>query len=404
MRVAVFFRSFRMATVGLVALAATALSAQTFTVVHTFTGGSDGQSPSTDLILDANGILYGTTYGLFGGGGTGTGPCGTIFRIDTKHNNKETILHRFHQSDGCNPLNGHLVLDSTGNLYGTTQEGGAFWRYPGGGTAFKLNLKSNAFTLVHSFKGVGDGTMPAGTLVVNASGIYGTATFGGQYGYGVIFKISPKGVKTNLHSFQRGTNNGGNRPEEGLISDGLGNLYGVTRPGGGITDTTGDIFRITQSGKEKTLYHFTGGADGGSPQAPLYRDAHGNLYGTTYLGGTYNLGTIFKLDAAGKETVLYSFSGINNQDGANPAAGLTPDGLGNFYGTTFGPGLGSGSGTIFKMEASGNVTILYRFPSDGSEGSPSSGLVRDSQGNLYGVTSPSPFFPTGYGIVYRFLP
>ena len=368
---------FRMAAFTLVAVAATAFSAQTFTILHSLAGGSDGQSPSQDLIFDAAGNLYDTTFGIADGGNTGNDPCGTIFKIDST--GKETVLHNFTGPDGCNPVNGHLILDAAGNLYGTTSARGSSIIRMGNGTVFKFNPTSNKLTTIYRFLGASHGQHPAGTLAMDAAGtIFGTVTFGGGHGCGAVFRINSKG-ESLIHSFQVGSNNGGNRPEEGLISDGLGNFYGVTEPGGGINDTTGDIFKITRSGKETTLYHFTGGADGGSPQAPLYRDAQGNLYVTTYLGGANDLGTIFKLDTSGNETVLYSFSGINNQDGANPAAGLTPDGLGNFYGTTFGPGLGSGSGTIFKMDASVAVTILYRFPSDGSQGSPSSGLVRDSE-------------------------
>jgi uncharacterized repeat protein (TIGR03803 family) len=393
----------RVAPVALIFFLSSALFAQTFTVLHTFTGGSDGQSPSTDLILDTMGNLYGTTYGLLDGGTTLTN-CGTVFKIDK--NGKETILHHFHDNpDGCNPLNGRLIFDGSGNLYGTTDMGGAAPLKLGRGTVFKLNLATHKLALIYTFSGLSHGARPRGTLVRNSAGtIFGTALDGGTHGFGAIFKITSQGAETLLHNFQEGKNNGGARPEEGLIEDGHGNLYGVAEPGGDITDTGGNIFKITESGRETTLYHFTGGVDGGYPLAPLFRDPQGNLYGTTDLGGAHGLGTIFKLNAAGKETVLYSFSGIATGDGAHPAAGLTPDGQGNFYGTTYGGGLGAGFGTIFKMDSSGNVTILHRFPTDGSEGSPSSGLVRDQQGNLYGVTSPSQFFPTGFGIVYRLTP
>jgi len=393
----------RVAPVAFIFFVSSALFAQSFTVLHAFTGGSDGQSPSTDLILDTMGNLYGTTYGVLDGGGTLTN-CGTVFKIDKK--GQETILHHFHDNpDGCNPLTGHLIFDGSGNLYGTTDMGGAAPLKLGRGTVFKLNLATHKLTLIYTFSGLSHGARPRGTLVRNAAGtIFGTAFDGGTHGFGAIFKITSKGAETLLHNFQEGSNNGGARPEEGLIEDGHGNLYGVAEPGGGITDTGGDIFKITESGKETTLYHFTGGTDGGYPLAPLFRDPQGNLYGTTDLGGAHGFGTIFKLNAAGKETVLYSFGGIATGDGAHPAAGLTPDGQGNFYGTTYGGGLGAGFGTIFKMDGSGKVTILHRFPTDGSEGSPSSGLVRDQQGNLYGVTSPSQFFPTGFGILYKLTP
>ena len=373
----------------------------TLTVLHGF-GGIDGRSPSTGLIRDHEGNLYGTTYGFpFG---SVPGNCGTVFKIDKSGN--QTILHRFDGTDGANPRLGHLIHDEEGNLYGTTSTGGTV---PGGnpgaasGTVFRLDVRGNLTTL-YTFSGLFDGGSPSGTLVRNEAGeIFGTTSGGGTQGYGTVFKLDRRGQESVLHSFQAGGGGGGIQPQQGLVADRQGNLYGVTLPGGGPDDHGGNVFRITPAGTETTLYTFSGGADGGVPSAPLLFDEGGNLYGTTQLGGTNNLGTVFELDLSGKETVLHSFAGGLQNDGANPAAGLVRDEAGNFYGTTWAGGLRSSFGSVFKMDATGRITILYSFlPNNGD--SPSAGVVRDDEGNLYGVTIPNPLFPLGFGAVFKLTP
>ncbi|MGA8493494.1 MAG: choice-of-anchor tandem repeat GloVer-containing protein [Terriglobales bacterium] len=172
----------------------------------------------------------------------------------------------------------------------------------------------------------------------------------------------------------------GKNPYAGLIQDKKGNLYGTTSVGGAYN--LGTVFELKTTGKEKVLYSFTSRATGTNPWAGLVRDSDGNLYGTTKHGGTYNYGVVFKLDTTGAETVLHSFTG---KDGAEPQGGLVRDSAGNLYGTTlFG---GGGGGVVFKLDTTGAETVLYSFLGGADGGNPPAGLVRDSAGNLYGTTT-----------------
>jgi uncharacterized repeat protein (TIGR03803 family) len=197
--------------------------------------------------------------------------------------------------------------------------------------------------------------------------------------------------------------------------DASGNLYGTTHFGGGhecdaFGDTCGTVFKVDTSGKETVLHSFAGGTDGSFPLANLTFDSAGNLYGTTTAGGGKGCGgggcgTVFKLDAAGKETVLYKFKGA--PDGSFPSGGLTWDAEGNLYGTTPSGGNKSqlchwllpGCGTIFKLSSSGKETVLYRFPV-GPGQYPQGALIRDSTGNLYGTSAGGPRRSCcgGYGV------
>ncbi len=198
---------------------------------------------------------------------------------------------------------------------------------------------------------------------------------------------------TTLYSFA-GAN--GRGPQAGVVRDTAGNLYGTTEFGGGSCDC-GTVFKLTAAGKLQVLHRFTARPDGQLPGAPLIRDAAGNLYGTAALGGDPNsclgnCGTVFKVDAAGRFTVLYSFTGP--PDGELPnSGGLIRDADGNFYGMTeFGGDTscfdGLGCGTVFKLDASNHETVLYRFTATGAKGNnPVGGLIRDAAGNLFGTTS-----------------
>lgn len=387
-------------TLLLVAVALSTASAQTFTVLHSFAGGADGQTPTTGLVLDQNGNLYGTTFGLL----EGSKPTnyGTVFKIDKSGN--ETILKRFHGPNGSNPLVGYLLLDEkTLTLYGTTDFGGTLpggTPGNGGGTVFELDVRHQKLTTLYTFTGGLDGGSPRGTLVRNATGaIFGATLGGGTQDYGTVFKINRFGKQSVLHNFHLGKD--GVESAEGLISDAQGNLYGVTWSG---LNNAGIVFKMTPFGNETVLYAFTGKEDGGTPSAQLFLDELGNLYGTTEFGGANNFGTVFKIDPAGHLTVLHSFAGPLQNDGANPVAGLIRDDAGNFYGTTWAGGIRSNFGTVYKMDSTGQVTILYTFPSTNPIGSPSAGLARDADGNLYGVTSPNPMFPFGFGTVFKLTP
>ena len=290
-------------------------------------------------------------------------------------------LHSFSISDGSLP-DASPIRDEEGNLYGTTYKGGG----RNAGTVFKLDLNGNLITL-HEF-GLGDGAGPTAALVRDIHGnLYGTTSGGGSracaYGCGSIFRVDAAGVFTSLYLFTGGTD--GDTPMGPLVLDQEGNLYGTTRYGG-ITDN-GTIFKLQPDGTLITLHLFAGFPDGEQPFAGLVADAAGNFYGTTYAGGNaFNFGTIFKLDASGHETVLYRFKG--SADGSSPYSGVILDEAGNLYGTTVGgggSGGGFGPGVVYKLDTKGTYTVLHTFEDQG--GVPCyAPLVRDGNGNLYGTT------------------
>jgi uncharacterized repeat protein (TIGR03803 family) len=281
-------------------------------------------------------------------------------------------------ADGGRPSFGGLIRDAAGNLYGTAEIGGAF----GFGTVFEVNTTGNEIVL-YSFTGTGgDGAYPIGGLVLDSQGnLFGTTFEGGAYGYGAVFKLDSAGTETVLYSFT-GAGEDGAYPGAGLLRNAAGTLYGTTTEGGGSSDG-GTVFKLDATGAETILYSFTGGKDGGFPSyGPLIQDAAGNLYGTTVAGGASGNGTVFKLNKTGQETVLHSFSG--GAKGGHPLAGLTRDVKGNLYGTT-GLGGASGRGTVFRLNKTGQETVLYFFSGlDGA--SPAGNVIRDATGNLYGTT------------------
>lgn len=331
-----WIRSLLFTLLSVVALTTTEVSAQTLTVLYSFTGGNDGAAPG------------------FAG----------------------------------------VISDGSGNLYGTASEGGAY----GEGTVFKLT-PSGVETVLYSFKSSGDGTFPVSSLISDAAGnLYGTTNFGGTYGKGTVFKVTPSGVETVLHSF--GSGNDGSTTVLGLIADASGNLYGVTNDGGGI-GCHGTVFKVTPSGTETVLHSFSG-SDGLYPVGTLISDSTGDLYGTTSAGGAYGGGTVFELTPSGVETVLYSFPNVDyGSDGESPFAGLVADASGNLYGTTLfgGP---YGGGTVFKLTPSGVETVLHALGKGDDGILPWSGLILDAAGNLYGTTSVGG--ANGYGTVFEVTP
>jgi len=206
-------------------------------------------------------------------------------------------------------------------------------------------------------------------------------------------------TETVLHSFAsppKGANS-----FSGVIRDAAGNLYGTTSAGG--TADQGVVFKVDPAGRQSVLYNFTGGADGADPHAGVIRDAAGNLYGTTVFGGTANSGVVFKVDTSGQETVLYSFTG--GADGGFPLAGVIRDSAGNLYGTTPNGGSGFGAGVVYKLDAAGQETVLYAFTGGADGGGPAAGVIRDAAGNLYGTTDAGGIGgQTGNGVVYELDP
>ena len=349
----------------------TQLKAQSYTVLYSFTGGTDGGYPIAGLIKDEQGNLYSTTWmgGAFGNG--------TVFKLDRRGN--ETVLYSFQGgTDGEQPT-ADLVRDQAGNLYGTTRIGGAAY-----GTVFKLDPQG-VETVLYTFTGFADGGNPQAGLVMDKAGnLYGTTLSGGTTGFGTVFTVDPSGREKVLHSFSA-TGGDGAYPYAALIHDEAGNLYGTTY-GGGVYGY-GTVFKVDANGLTTILYSFTGAGDGSGPVGGLIRDRRASLYGTTYSGGAYGFGTVFELTASGTESVLYSFTGGN--DGATPSAGLVRDAAGNLYGTTeFGgasPCQGLGCGVVFSVSKDGKETVLHDF-TGGTDGSnPESGLIRKGN-SLYGTT------------------
>jgi uncharacterized repeat protein (TIGR03803 family) len=300
------------------ATAAVALPAQTFTTLHSF-NGTDGSNSQAALVQATNGNFYGTTEK---GGANGHG---TVFKITAS--GTLATLHSFDNTDGANPVAG-LVQGTDGDFYGTTEEGGA----NGYGTVFKIT-RSGTLTTLHSFDGT-DGEFPHGALVQATNGnFYGTTYAGGANGYGTVFKITPSGTLTTLHSFD---NTDGANPYAAVVPGANGDFYGTTEYGGANKDCEygcGTVFKITPSGTLTTLHSFVV-SDGAEPIAGLVQGTNGDFYGTTEFGGaaTY-FGTVFKITPSGTLTTLHSFDGT---DGYEPEAGLIQATDGNFYGTTVG--------------------------------------------------------------------
>ena len=321
---------------------------------------------------------------------------------EAQANTTVTILYSFKwgRTDGAFPAAG-LVRDSAGNLYGTTEFGGSSNNCSGGcGTVFRLDATGTE-TVLHSFIGpLTDGQYPEAGLILDAAGnLYGTTAFGGGstncvIGCGAVFKLDTTGSETVLHSFA-GPPTDGQTPRGGLVRDSAGNLYGTTWSGGSSNNCSGGcgtVFRLDATGTETVLHSFVGSpTDGATPFAGLLRDAAGNLYGTTAYGGSkhadfcpFGCGTVFKVDTTGAETVLHNFIG-GRADGTTPTGGLVRDAAGNFYGTTRQGGSFS-KGTVFKLDTTGTETLLHSFTGHPDGWQPQAGLVRDAAGNLYGTT------------------
>ena len=262
--------------------------------------------------------------------------------------------------------------------------------------------QAQTFKVIHSFTGGSDGGNPLDGFIADSAGnLYGTTNAGGASGYGVVFKITKSGVQSVLYSFVGGTD--GEFPEGGLIRDKVGNLYGTTTAGGGV-ENSGIVFMVSAAGVEQVLYTFPGGTNGATPQAGLAIDAEGNLYGTTTAGGANGNGIVFKLTKKGTqwtETVLYTFG--TGTDGAIPVAGVILRGT-SLYGTTSAGGA-YGYGTIFQLTRSGAAwteTIVHNFE-DGDDGAvPYGGLIADKLGNLYGAATEGG--SGGGGTIYELSP
>jgi len=361
--------------------------AQTETVLYSFPGTPDGANPIAGVIFDAAGNLYGTTDN---GGAYGCSGCGTVFKLAP--DGAETVLYSFPGgAEGSAPYAG-LVRGKKGYLYGATLSAPPNTY----GTVYKVSPKG-VHTVLYGFTGGADGADPYGENLIfdKAGNLYGTGYSGGAFEQGVVFELTPAGTESVLYSFSGGVDGG--RPYAGVIQDKLGNFYGTTLQGGAFG--FGTVYKLTPSGSETVLHSFAGAPDGSTPHGGLILDHKGNLYGTTDDGGTSNAGTVFEISASGAESVLYSFAG--GADGATPVAALVRDKAGNLYGTTSSGGNDSNEGTVFEISSNGTKTTLYTFTGGADGGEPGSSLIFDKQGNLYGTTLVGGI---GFGTVYKVTP
>jgi uncharacterized repeat protein (TIGR03803 family) len=317
---------------------------------------------------------------------------------------KLQVLYSFcsapHCSDGSAPI-APPIRDAGGNLFGTTYAGGTYY-----GTIYKL-APDGAETVLYVFDG--DGGYIRDSLVMDRSGnLFGTSDFGGTANAGLVFKLAADGTESTLYNFAGGT--GGAYPEAGLIIDSQGNLYGTTYYGGSANCDLGcgTVFKVTPDGTETVLYRFCETSpscnDGAGPHATVLADRNGNLYGTTVGGGTNDSGTVFRLNPDGKERVLYSFAG--GTDGQWPFAGLVADKAGNLYGTTEYGGAQYG-GAVFKIAPDGTETILYSFCDCGDGAMPTTALAIDGKGYLYGTTTTGSSHECGEGncgVIFKLSP
>jgi len=398
----------------LMVFATQSAQAQTFNVLHNFTGEQDGQFPFAGLTMDQAGNLYGTAAK----GGAG---YGTVFKL--KRSGSSFLFNPLYSfgegNDGAGPT-APVIFGKDGTLYGTTIAGGGsqnggcanFLGYPGCGTVFNLRPYPTVCktalcdwneTVLYRFTGGGDGAGPDGALLFDQAGIiYGTAPIGGidscfGNGCGVVYKLTPSNggwVQSVLYSFL-GNNGGpdGGVPHSGVVFDRAGNLYGTTYVGGN-GNQGGTVFQLTPSGSgwmENQIYVFQRGNDGGNPLAGVIFDSSGSLYGATISYGTGGGGTAFELtpsDGSWALTILHGFVG-GNECGGPQYGSLVMDQAGNLYGTTYCDGANN-AGSVFKLTPSGGTwmyTSLHDFTGSNDGGHPVGGVTLDSNGNLYGTAS-----------------
>ena len=391
--------------------------AQTFTVLHNFTGGVDGANPSAGLTLDAAGNLYGTASNGGNRDRCASG-CGTVFRM--AHRGSGWVFAPLYDFtggsggtyDGTTPR-ARVIKGANGTLYGTTTGGAG-----GAGTVFNLRPPPTFphtpfdrwnITILHAFQGGSDGEFPqGGDLVFDEAGsLYGTTGYGGSGNEGTAYKLTyshGEWTEKVIYAFQHG----GSLPFSGVIFDPAGNLYGTTY-GGGIG--WGVVYELLPSGSgwiENDLYIFQGWNDGNYPTGGLIFDLSGNLYGCTTIGGSRGGGTVFKLSPSGGNwtlTVLYSFE----PGGGGPASSLVMDAAGNLFGTTSGDGTHS-YGNVFKLVPSGSswiYTDLHDFTGGLDGWNPIAGVTLDANGNLYGTAyygGTGSSCPLGCGVVWEITP
>lgn len=381
-------------------------------VLYAFSGGSDGGGPNGAVAFDSSGNVFGTTH--FGGitscGGNVGGGCGVVFELSpTSGVWKESALYAFgDSSDGGFP-NAGVILDKSGNLFGTASTGGNFGCSIGCGVVYEL-VKNNNWNenVLHTFTG-GDGQFPNAILLSAASGtLYSTTWYGGSTGNGTVFALTPSGsawTQRVLYSFN-GTADG-SAPAAGVVADAAGNLYGTTYKFDGANDGVAYelLKRSHGSWKDRVLYSFTGEGGGEDPYAGLLMASKRKLYGTTIEGGSNGGGAAFELTLGGHhrwtEHDLYVFGGSG--DGSTPYGGLVADARGNLFGTTLFGGANN-AGTVYELSpghgSSWKERILYSFTGGSDGGNPGGTLTFDTIGNLYGTAGGG---QSGNGVIFEIV-
>src|SRR3984957_2228285 len=355
-------------------LVAPVAHAQTYSDLYNFGDGSgDPLNPQYSGIVaqGRDGNLYSTTPK----GGTGSG---TVFQMTPQ--GKVTVLYNFDVTHGKVPYGG-LTLGTDGNFYGTTSAGGS----TNLGVVFKIT-PAGALTVLHTFASA-DGYSPYSPPIQAADGnFYGTTIFGGASAYGTVYKMTPTGALTVLHSFDLAN---GETPYGLLVQGNDGNFYGTAYAGVGA-NRYGMVYKVTGKGVF-TILHAFDLTDGGDPIAGLVLGKDGNFYGTTFNGGSVGYGNVFKITPAGALTVLHSFTPAS--DGGTPYGGLVQATDGNFYGVGYLGGT-KDDGTIFRITPGGTFSVRYNF--DGTHGSlPMVTLLQHTTGTLYGDTNTGGSHNTG---------
>ncbi len=347
-------------------------TAGVLTTLHTFSN-FDGGFPAAGLVQGTDGSFYGTcAYG----GATGNG---TAFKVDGSGN--FTLLHSFSSAEGTNP-SGRLIQAAApdGKFYGTTQYGGT--SFANAGTVFKMD-SAGTVTTVYSFAG-SDGDLPEGGVIQATDGnFYGTTASGGLNGLGTVFQLTAGGTLTTLYAF---AGSDGVSPQASLVQASDTKLYGTTNTGG--SSSNGTVFRIDTAGTLNTIHNFTG-TDGSNPVGALIQATDGKLYGVTYSGGSGSHGTAYRVDTtvSGGFASLHSF---NNTEGAEPDGGMAQGTDGNLYAGALDGGANgggaNGGGTFFRMDTSGNVVDKHDFGGASQGYEPEAGVIQASDGNFYGAT------------------
>jgi uncharacterized repeat protein (TIGR03803 family) len=396
----------RLGAVAALLLATVAAHAVNERVIYNLPGGSAGGSnPYSKLIVTASGLIYGTAAS------GGVKNYGTIFELNPKAGggwNARTIHFFKGGSEGTTPI-GSIVFDAAGNLYGVTSANG-------GGTVYQLSPNGNgSWTLhtIYSFQGYPNANTPYAGLTIDASGnLYGTTNSGGANGVGAIYKLSPNGDGTWTESllYSLGSFSGdGEYTWAEPVFDAAGNIYGTTVLGG--TYGSGTVYKLSPNSDgtwtEKVLYSFTGQSDQGIPKAAVWLDSSGNVFGTASADGTSQAGGVFELspnsDGSYTEKTLHIFGGL--KDGERPFSGLTPDATGNLYGTTY-IGGAIGAGCVYRMHAgaggSWSENVVYSFTGATDGNAPGIGVTLGNGGVFYGGTSDGG--SAQMGVIYALKP